>query len=232
MEPVTRVVRVGVDIGKQMDPAAIVVTEEQDRKGIDHYVSRMVQRLPLGTSYPAVADRIVQVVRNLEARSDALSIDERDFPIETWIDATGVGLPVMDLVREQGVSAKAAIFTGSDKLTEHPDDVVTIGKAYMVGRLQVLLQAGRLHLPISAEAKALIQELQEYEISVNERAHASFNAPSGKHDDLVIALGLSVGPSRPRASFWSGTWLPQYDKDDWRHPDYIPPWRREERAGR
>lgn len=224
MGTVTTIVRVGADIGKRTDPTAIVVTEEQDRDGVDHYVSRLVERLPLGTSYPDVAARIVQVVRGVEARAAALAIVGQDFPVETWVDATGVGLPVLDLVRDAGVPAKAAIFTGSDKLTEHQDDVVSIGKAYMVGRLQVLLQAARLHLPITREAAALMRELADYQITVNERAHASFNASNGKHDDLVIALGLSVGRGRRHGGTWSGTWLPEVDVDDWRHPEHVPPW--------
>lgn len=224
--PRTTTVRVGADIGKKTDPSAIIVTEEQDRGGIDHYVARLVERMPLGTPYPAVADRIVAVVRNLEARSTSLDSIDQGFWIETWIDATGVGLPVVDLVREQGVSAKAASFTGSDKLTEHQHDVVSIGKAYMVGRLQVLLQADRLHLPITTEAAVLVTELQDYQIDVNERAHASFNAPSGKHDDLVIALGLSVGAGKRYHGPASITsWMAsEYDEDDYRHPDYVPPW--------
>jgi hypothetical protein len=215
-----------VDIGQRADSTAIIVTEEQHRDGSDHYVTRLIERLTLGTKYPVVADRIVQVVRNLEARSQAREWIDGDFPIECWLDATGVGLPVLDLIREQGVSAKAAIFTGSDKLVEHPDDVVSVGKSWMVGRLQVLLQAGRLHLPISAEAAVLIRELQEYQIDVNERAHASFNAPSGKHDDLVIALGLSVGAGKRYHGPASVTsWMASdYDDDDYRHPDHVPPW--------
>ena len=225
VEPVTTRVRVGVDIGQRADSTAIVVTEEQHRDGSDHYVARLIERLTLGTKYPVVADRIVQVVRNLEARSQAREWIDGDFPIECWLDATGVGLPVLDLIREQGVSAKAAIFTGSDKLVEHPDDVVSVGKSWMVARLQVLLQAGRLHLPISAEAAVLIRELQDYEITVNERAHASFNAPSGKHDDLVIALGLSVGAGKRYYGPASVTsWMAEYDEDDYRHPDHVPPW--------
>lgn len=225
VEPRTTVVRVGADIGKKTDPTAIIVTEEQDRGGVDHYVSRLVERLRIGTPYPAVADRIVEIVRNLEARSEARAWTDNDFRIETWIDATGVGLPIVDLVREQGVNARAAIFTGSDKLTEHPDDVVSIGKAFMIGRLQVLLQADRLHLPINAEAAALVTELADYQIEVSERAHVSFNAPSGKHDDLVIALGLSVGPGkRHHGTSFVGSWLPEPDEDDYRHPNHVPPW--------
>jgi hypothetical protein len=39
----------------------------------------------------------------------------------------------------------------------------------------------------------LAKELQDGQIRVLERGQASFNARQGAHDDLVIALRLSVG---------------------------------------
>jgi hypothetical protein len=81
-------------------------------------------------------------------------------------------------------------------------------------------------LPITTEAAVLVTELQDYQIDVNERAHASFNAPSGKHDDLVIALGLSVGAGKRYHDPASVTsWIASdYDEDDYRHPNHVPPW--------
>ncbi len=49
----------------------------------------------------------------------------------------------------------------------------------------------------SNEAGVLARELADYQISVSDAGHASFNARSGKHDDLVIGLSLSVGIERP-----------------------------------
>lgn len=98
-----------------------------------------------------------------------------------------------DLIRERGLHPRVALFTGSDTRTNHPGRVVHIGKSWMVSRLQVLLQAKRLRLPMGGETELLIKELQDYEVSISQSGHASFNARSGAHDDLVIALGLSVG---------------------------------------
>lgn len=208
-------VTLGVDIGQRADPTALVVVEEEDRADITHYIVRMIERMPLGTPYPVVANRVVTVVRNLELRSRSYVPSKRDFRVKCIVDATGVGLPVIDLIREQGVYATAALFTSGEKLADRPRNVISIGKGFMVGRLQVLLQAGRLHLPISPEAKILVDELRDYEIKVNEHANASFNAPSGKHDDLVCALGLAVGEGKGGATEYSGTWLPDpYDDDD------------------
>ena len=61
-----------------------------------------------------------------------------------------------------------------------------------MSRLQVLLQSERVHLPATAEAGILAQELLNYEIRVNENAAAQFGAfKVGSHDDLATALGLA-----------------------------------------
>jgi hypothetical protein len=57
----------------------------------------------------------------------------------------------------------------------------------------VLLQTGRVHLPGTAEARALARELEAYEIRVTENANDTYGAfKVGTHDDLVTALGLAV----------------------------------------
>lgn len=117
----------------------------------------------------------------------------RLFSVELILDATGVGLPIGDMLRERGLAPRLVLFTGSDTVNQQPQGVVSVGKAWMVGRMQVLLQSRRMRLPRTVEAAILARELQEYQITVNEHAHASFNAKVGSHDDLVISLGLSCG---------------------------------------
>jgi hypothetical protein len=76
---------------------------------------------------------------------------------------------------------------------------VTLGKAHLVSRLQVLPQTGRIHLPETAEAKALARELRGHEIRVTENANDTYGAfKVGSHDDLVTALGLAVQEGKAR----------------------------------
>ena len=68
-----------------------------------------------------------------------------------------------------------------------------MGKAYLVTRLQTLLQTGHLHLPETPEARTLADELQEFEINVPEDANDRYGAfRVGSHDDLVTALGMAT----------------------------------------
>jgi hypothetical protein len=178
----------GVDIGQKRDPTAICVAETVQREQL-HYLIRHLERLPLDTPYPAVAARISALASALAERTG--------FKPEVFVDATGVGAPVMDLLREQAPevrSAVAVLFTaGSGKKPHRHEKKLTLGKARLVSRLQALLRVGRLHLPKTREADALAKELLTYEIRVDDNGHARFGAfKVGTHDDLVTALGLAV----------------------------------------
>lgn len=180
-------VTIGVDIGQKIDPTALAVAEYEPTR--DTWIVRRVERLPLGTKYPAVAQRIVEVVGRLHER-------------EPWLllDATGVGLPVVDLVRaaleEERISCRvtACWFTHGDRC-EWGMGEARVGKAYVVSRLQALLQQDRIKWPRTAETTYLADELLAYEIRVDDQANDRYGAfRVGTHDDVVTAVGLSVLP--------------------------------------
>lgn len=175
-------VRIGIDIGQRQDPTALAVVELERREGELHFVARHIERLALGTPYPAVADRLAEIHGKLA---------EAGHNVQTWLDATGVGQPVVDMMRVAGVPLTPVYLTGTDKATWDGGSL-SLGKAVLVSRLQVLLQSGRIHLPKTAEAQALINELLVYEIRVTDAGHAQFGAfRVGTHDDLATALGLA-----------------------------------------
>jgi len=174
------IVRVGVYVGKHQDYSAIVVTEQVRRDDLPHSLVRSIERLELGTAYPAVVDRVALVMERLHARA-VPRYGPRRFAVDLILDATGVGLPIADMLRERGLSPRFVLFTGSDKTAEHPNDVATVSKGWLVSRMQVLLQGQRLHLPRTVEAGVLVKELKDYRISVNDRAHASYPALAAFH---------------------------------------------------
>ena len=189
-------VTIGVDVGQRVDPTAIAVVEAEQRAreaGADetHHLVRFLERLPLGTSYPAVARRVVEVGAQVTARSGS--------PPRAYVDATGVGTPLVDLLRQAGLRGglTPVYFTHGDRRTPEAGRIA-LGKAWLVSRMQVLLQGGRLHLPRTAESEVLAQELLDYEIRVDEQANDRYGAFTvGTHDDLVTALGLGVQEDRP-----------------------------------
>lgn len=199
-------ITIGVDIGQKRDPTAVCVAEG-DWRAVDgrtesHFLVRHLERLPLGTPYPQVADRIARITDQVRARTGKSPT--------VFVDGTGVGQPVVDLLRERVHSGAvvAVWFTYGDQRTESWEGDflrVSLGKSHMVSRLQVLLGTGRLHLPRTREAAVLTEELLNYELRVDESAHERFGAfKIGTHDDLVTALGLatqidpvSCAPAKP-----------------------------------
>lgn len=210
-------IRIGADIGQRVDPTAFAIIEEQPRGDGVHYLCRAIERLPLGTPYPKVADRLVGVAQyvRMQAEEEAESRG-RDEPrqVQMVVDATGVGTPVVDLLRERGEYPLAAFFTHGDKYTRNGNQV-SVGKAWMVSRLQALFQSDRIHLGRTAETEALREELLDYEIKIDQNANDKYGAfKTGTHNDLVTALGLAVGPGDSMRGFGFSSWLPDGDDDD------------------
>ena len=77
----------GLDLGQAQDPAAIAVAEVPKS---DIHI-RHLERLPLGTPYPKVIERVTAIIEKLPSA-------------DLVVDATGVGRPVIDQMRETGQS--------------------------------------------------------------------------------------------------------------------------------
>lgn len=219
---------VGIDIGQKRDPTAIAVVElrkRATRQAVeDVHITRFLERLPLGTSYPQIGARLDEIVKNANQRARQQHFDQYgDVPnmhyrFEVYIDATGVGQPVVDVLAETGRRIFPVYFTHGDRRTENDDGGITLGKAWLVSHLQSLFQTERVMLPAEhAEADAMLNELLAYEIRVSEDANTRYGAfRTGAHDDLVTALGLAVqadpfrndiGPATgPLADYWDSNW--------------------------
>jgi hypothetical protein len=209
-------VAVGVDIGQKRDPTAIAVVEAQWRacegrsSPEEYYVTRFLERLPLGTPYPAVAQRVETVITNIRWQVHRRAADpgqraDQEAIITLYVDGTGVGQPIVDLLREKGagVPVRPVYFTHGDRRVEQRDGSISLGKAWLVSRLQALLQTARILLPRTMEARVLGQELMDYEIKVDQDANDRYGAFAvGTHDDLVTALGLAVQEPAAVAGVW------------------------------
>ena len=190
---------IGVDVGQQRDYSCIAAVEPTRPSVADPWTHnvRFLERLALGTSYPRVADRVARVLANVRAMPLPEGCTEPR-RITCVVDVTGVGRPLYDLIRQRaagtGAMIVAATFTHGDRLTPTGKDAVSVGKAALVSRLQVLLQDRRLILPASVPwAQVMIDELLNYEIRVSPEGNDQYGAWAvGKHDDAVTAVGLAA----------------------------------------
>lgn len=139
-----------------------------------------LERLPLGTSYPGVVAHVGRLLGKLPAGTELV------------IDITGVGKPIFEMFTYSGISPLGVLITaGTTETGAGP--ICSVAKLTLVSRLQALLHEGRLKiLRELAEAETLVRELQDFRVEFTAAGHLTFNARSGKHDDLVLALAIAV----------------------------------------
>ena len=221
---------IGVDIGQQVDPTAIAVAEvSPDERPT--FTVRFLERLPLRTPYPDVAKRVAAVAANAAAqvyqpangytvRGHFIGRPAQTADLTILTDVTGVGRPVHEIIERELEAADLyrvgaydvrlipATFTHGDRVAWAEGGGKSVGKAYLVSRLQALLHTDRIKLPGTREAEALAKELLDYEIRIDQDANEKYGAfRVGTHDDLVTALGLAcledwrTQPSRQYGGF-------------------------------
>ncbi len=198
---------VGLDLGQAADYTAIAVVEWTP----DALKVRHLQRFQLGTVYPAIVDAVEGLMGRLSGAPDLT------------VDATGVGRPVIDLMRTRGLRLNAVTITGGDTAAHEGMDW-RIPKRDLVGGVAVTLQTGRLKIASSLpDAATLTRELLNFKVTIDPKtAHDSYSSwRESDHDDLVLAVALAVWSAdtfgggitipisairKPRAIPTMGTW--------------------------
>ena len=185
-------ISVGVDIGQQADPTAIVMvdtyrpepTAPKEWPDVRHCV-RWIERVPLGTLYGAVVERVAVVAEAAQTWGSTMIV----------LDATGVGRPVWDMLRARtGVAIRAVVFTAAEAETQPEYNVHRVPNRDLVTSVEVVLQRRCLEVvpdcPLQADLNA---ELAAFDFSISARTgHDRYEAAAGSHDDLVMALGLAL----------------------------------------
>ena len=109
------------------------------------------------------------------------------------VDSTGAGEPVYETLRREGLDAEAYPFTAKSK-------------SALIENLSLMLEQRQLVLPAAELWPEGIEELESFEFSVTETGHTRTSAPSGMHDDCVVALALAAWKVRlarqPVFSVW------------------------------
>jgi hypothetical protein len=93
-------------------------------------------------------------------------------------DATGVGDAIVGDLQMMGVDVTPHVFTQPSKLR-------------LMQRLVAAFQGDELALPVADTAKWLVNELEAFEFNYTATG-VKYEAPSGEHDDGVMALALAL----------------------------------------
>ena len=95
------------------------------------------------------------------------------------VDHTGVGRPVVDMLRKSGVKGtlRPVTITAGHAASQDGRGGWLVPKKDLVGTMQVLLQQRRLQVaPELAEADTLVRELLGFEVKVTAAANETFGA--------------------------------------------------------
>jgi len=186
---------VGVDLGQRRDFTALAVIERAELTGEWHGAEwayrkevklrlRYLERIPLGTPYPEVVERVAQVVTSPKLAGRC----------HLAVDGTGVGRPVVDLLRSArlGCPLMPAMIT-SGALETQEQGYYKVPKRDMIIGLQVLLERRGLQIAGGlAHGPVLVKEMADMQVRVTPSGNEQYGAwREGTHDDLVFAVALA-----------------------------------------
>jgi hypothetical protein len=182
---------IGLDLGQKNDPTAIAVIERIAAMSAYTLRVRHVERLALGTPYPRVVERVRKIVQH----------DDLSGKCALAVDATGVGAPVVDMLRAArlGCDIAAVNITGGDRL-HRSGSTWNIPKRDLLAVMQLSLENGDLRIPRDLRhLSSLLRELADFRSTANPSGYVRLGADaSGEHDDLVIAISLACWRAQGR----------------------------------
>jgi len=186
---------IGLDLGQSQDFTAVAILERAEVKGewdaalfthrkMTSLRLRYLERIPLGTPYPDVVERVREVAGLRDLRGNC----------HLMVDATGVGRPVVDLLRRAGLGCQimAATITSGNAETSSKGYYHVPKRDLIVG-LQVLLQRGALQVAAGMMlGPALVEEMATMQVRQTAAGNVQYGAwREGEHDDLVFAVALA-----------------------------------------
>jgi len=148
------------------------------------------RRLKLGLPYPEIVRQVIAIAGMLPGARQLTYV----------VDATGVGRPVVDLLRQEVGNVAPivpVVFTAGDAV-RYEDGSYRVPKKDLVHNVMVLLQTGKLRIAERSEdSRALVSELTNMRIKISSNEHTAYEAwRQGQHDDLVFALSLACWRAR------------------------------------
>ncbi len=185
----------GLDLGQKRDHSAICVVERVEagqafqQPVYREVVVRHLERAPLGTTYPQVVRRVRRILESPELEGDCGVV----------VDATGVGAPVVEMLRESRLRCEilAVTITGGDKESQNGLSW-NVPKKDLMSEVHLLLEKDELRIAGHLkDAGALVKELLDVKATQKSGGRVRLGADGcGEHDDLVIALALGCWRAR------------------------------------
>jgi len=148
----------GVDFGKLEDYSVIAILR---REG-DQLKLIYLYEFSLGTPYSSVIGHLVRANQRFQFR-------------KVFVDQTGVGEPVIEELKAQGIQkVEGLTFTVKTK-----EELLTC--------LKLAMEQKRLKMPYH---RRLCEQINEQQYEYSKSGHLTFSHPAGSHDDMLWSLAL------------------------------------------
>jgi hypothetical protein len=192
---------VAVDLGTMQDYTAIAILEEMSRSSFKQtakdvargddgekiierfYALRHLDRLQQRISYTEIAKTIVGLMGSPALAGQA----------ELVVDATGVGRPMVDMLRESRLEPTAITITNGKSVTNEGQEY-HVPKRDLATALQVAFASKRLviaqGLPL---VPAFLREVEAFKVKITTSGNDTYEAWREKdHDDLVLSVAMGI----------------------------------------
>jgi len=147
---------IGVDLAKYQDFTVFIVLDK-----ISHKVVAFDRFKEI--NYPLQKMRLIALAKKY---NNAKII----------IDSTGLGDPIVDDLRHEGLLVEDFKFTGKSKMQ-------------LIDKLSIFIEQKGIIIPPIEE---LINELKVFSYEISDAGNIKYTAPKGFHDDCVMALALAT----------------------------------------
>jgi hypothetical protein len=182
----------GLDLGQSQDYSALALLELRQvvtggkvelRQDLRH-----LHRWELQTPYPAIVSDLRSLLMRPELRAGCMLV----------VDGTGVGRPVVDYLRQQGLRSIPVTITGGDAATRDDSGWRHVPKRDLVSVLAVGFETGSIRIAEGLEyGPVLSKELGNFKAKISISGHDSYEAwRENDKDDLVLALALGCWCAR------------------------------------
>ncbi len=184
----------GVDIGQIAQPTAIAVIEQENSHSDTGFKSELVgmrlrhlERMPADDGYPELATRVRELVKGLDDQEQASKP-------AVIVDITGAGTAPAGLMQDHDLDPISVLVTNGAGASRGDDGIWHLGKAELVGVIQVGMQTGKLKvatkLPLIA---TFVEELENFKMRPPALKPDDGEAwREGQFDDLVFAVGIAA----------------------------------------
>ena len=167
---------VGLDIGQRDDFTALAVLQEDEDEGLALVALERVRYKP----YPEIAQLVADTVGEMVNPT-------------VLVDVTGVGRPVTDQLTSLRVPHTRVNIHGGDTVGQLDDGTLSVPKRDLIAALVVGFESKTLRIARGLRhIEHLEREAANFQMKLSASGHDTYNARSGEHDDLLLAVALPV----------------------------------------